>query len=557
LETKTGQLTCIYDYECFFAEYCGSLVAKRVITDEMESAEYCYKFVTPSPLEICYGLDSIPACSFSVDGVTCNSCQVLPSEDDVYFACYEFDCTNTIANVAGNDCDNDSVIEGVFPNAFQTLAPTPDFFVCDICGGGRVPTIPDGLVEIPTQGTLNCTQIETAANIGGILEAQCPLLQPFVQVPCGCAEILPTDSPAVDATPAPVPAAPTCFSTTTEILLAQLANPPVKNIVICPGTTINIGLPANAEFSEFVGGDIPLTPLHDDVTIMCGDDGSSDNECKISGGLVQMATSVSNPFVQGKITTHNLKVKGLTFTGDLTSIPGFGSVSVLLSAPGDNMVFEDCLFQFIKAEQIVGNQRNTLTDPLDYPSFSSSVTFDRVWFADVAYGASILTNADQTMNLKEVSFENLMHEDCGCNPPIPVINNIRGIMDMSDSSFRVADVVTSVVYWSAFTNTSSFSFSGNTQTGVQIIDKDIRDPSEYCEGGLMVDREQDGSLGTECYQLFQDFSTPPPGSIPPTLPPLPSMPPVDMSMSMSMSLGLRRRDLEEFEEALDSEFGRF
>jgi hypothetical protein len=95
-----------------------------------------------------------------------------------------------------------------------TMAPTnPDLFVCEICGEGNVVTIPDGEVTIPTQGSFTCSDLETSASMGLINPAQCNLLTPFVEEPCGCGDgepADPTDAPEpADPTDAPEPADPT------------------------------------------------------------------------------------------------------------------------------------------------------------------------------------------------------------------------------------------------------------------------------------------------------------------------------------------------------------
>jgi hypothetical protein len=110
---------------------------------------------------------------------------------------------------------NDRQLEiGDFPTAApveaeETAAPTnPDLFVCSICGDGREVTMPDGVVSIPAQGEFTCSELEESASMGLISPAQCLLVFPFVQSPCGCEDSgsdpvpAPTDTPA-DPTPSP------------------------------------------------------------------------------------------------------------------------------------------------------------------------------------------------------------------------------------------------------------------------------------------------------------------------------------------------------------------
>ena len=108
-----------------------------------------------------------------------------------------------------------------------------------------------------------------------------------------------------------------CYNSTLAILMAQLQGS--KDFILCPHTTIDIGVPANAQFTAFINGDYPLAILGDGVTVQCGYDGSSTNNCVLNGGFVQLVSIPNNPFLPTKITSNDLKVQGLTFSGTLQS----------------------------------------------------------------------------------------------------------------------------------------------------------------------------------------------------------------------------------------------
>ena len=244
--TNTGAFSCqIYDYYCFLPKYCGALVIYRtILPNGQESSNYCYQIVTPSSVDICYGINSTPECYLSVNGTTCSSCEIVNVAQLNATGCYQFDCTNTIANFSGNDCKNEFLIQGVFPHAFHTPSPSPPpaVFVCDICPNGEYITQPGVVVQIPTLNPLTCAQIDTAAKNGTILQSQCPLLKPFVQGPCGCAvpgvpSSSPSKIPTRRPTPAPVtaPTQPPVPSPTNAPVTAP-TQPPVPSPTNAPVT---------------------------------------------------------------------------------------------------------------------------------------------------------------------------------------------------------------------------------------------------------------------------------------------------------------------------------
>jgi hypothetical protein len=297
-----------------------------------------------------------------------------------------------------------------------------------------------------------------------------------------------------------------CFNTTTDILVAQLLDPPVKDIRICAGANITIGIPTNAEFSVFEGGDVPLTALHDDVTIQCGENGDPNDECIISGGYIQFATVVNNPFVPDRnITTNNLLLKGLTFTGQLTDLPGLASGSVAFSAPGSGMVMEDCVFDGLTAAVAITNAATLLSGREDYPYFSSDLTVQRCIFNDIIYGASVILNDGQTVKIIDDVFNDIRYADIGTTT-YGLVSSVGGITEVSSSSFGASEVVTAAAFWWNLSPTaiaSTFEYSNNADLGVTILEGSSGgavNATDTCPEGLMkVDL-----LGAtiECLVLF-------------------------------------------------------
>ena len=293
---------------------------------------------------------------------------------------------------------------------------------------------------------------------------------------------------------------PVCFFSTEAILNAQRLDPPLKIIKICPGTTINIGLPASQDFTQWANGDFPLTVLHDNVTIQCGDDGTSTGKCVLNGGWTQLLTSPNNPFAPGrKISTNNLKVKGLTFTGSLTDLPGgFASASVGLGAPGTGMVFEDIIWENMDATEGLYLLKDAISSPEDHPPLTSDLTVKDSFFRSSSYGRAVFLNIEQTMHLENVGFEDLTYKDCGCSVGPVVSIESGGAGEMKDCSFDNVEIFTSLVY--ILGSETDFKSEGNSNSSITVYDKDNRNATEYCEAGLAFDFDPYGSID-ECIEL--------------------------------------------------------
>ena len=302
-----------------------------------------------------------------------------------------------------------------------------------------------------------------------------------------------------------VDSAASCYNSTARILEAQLADPPTKDFTICPATNISIGIPMSLALTEFTGGDIPLTVIHDDVTIQCGDDGDPTNDCRLSGGFIRFLTIPNHPLVPDRnVTTNNLHLKGLTFTGEMSTFFGWSVSPVVLSAPGNNMVLEDCIFQDLTSLQgvtAVTNDRATWITPAElYPPFSSELTLQGCRFHNVVYGVMVVGNYYQTMRIESATFHQMLYQDFGSGS-LGVVANMGGIMTLSESTFDASQVASAAAHWSDDSTTteviSTFDFRNNENRGIVFVN--ATDGEAYCEKGLL---KQNRNKTFDCLDLF-------------------------------------------------------
>jgi hypothetical protein len=302
-----------------------------------------------------------------------------------------------------------------------------------------------------------------------------------------------------------------CFTSTFAILAAQLSTAQ-RDFRICPDTTINIGFPTDASFTNFVGGDFPLTIVHDDVTVACGSSGKSSNNCTLNGGLYQFVTIASNPLVPRKITTNNLKLKGITFTGSLNRIPSPTSpsgfvlpASMLVSAPGKNIVVEDCLFRNLRSNSTIINViRSGLVAEADLPNNSVEMTIKKSKFRNLKLGFDLAIAVNQTINFEDNSFKGIEVDRTFCPGGCPaynilLISALDSSLDMTGNSFKDVETFSGIAISTG--RNVSVTYSDNMGDGLTIVDIDNRPYGDYCEAGLIVDRRRDGRFD-KCFDLF-------------------------------------------------------
>jgi hypothetical protein len=137
-------------------------------------------------------------------------------------------------------------------------------------------------------------------------------------------------------------AAEECVKRLSEIIVATgkaIAKDPfdvseVMTFHLCPDTTYEVDYPDGNEY---------LSLVRPNVHILCGEDGSSANNCTLDATIGSRAHVVSNFFdkpVEDRVVyiLENILISGLTFTGN----PQYASV--YLSVPGE-VTFYDCIWR--------------------------------------------------------------------------------------------------------------------------------------------------------------------------------------------------------------------
>ena len=300
-----------------------------------------------------------------------------------------------------------------------------------------------------------------------------------------------------------------CYNSTLAILMAQTQGS--KDFILCPNTTIDIGVPANPQFTDFINGDFPLLILGDGVTVQCGHDGLSTNNCVLNGGFIQLVSTPNNPLFSDKITSNDLKVQGLTFSGTLQGGNNILTTAIAIGTIGTNMIVEDCIFTNLESDQVVFMGNDALSSPEDLLPQQSTLTISNSVFTDITYKREILRVVSQTLTVQGSMFHNIKYQSCGCNESSLFVADDAN-MSVEDTSISNVEVLTSVVilYGDTEFTTKALSVSNTT-----IYDKDSRPEDEYCEEGLVVERVENGAWD-ECLELLEDSSvyTPKPTPMP-------------------------------------------
>lgn len=124
-----------------------------------------------------------------------------------------------------------------------------------------------------------------------------------------------------------------CYTNTTEIFeyLATAADGSEDvTVVLCPDTVFMIGdLDDEGDNLSVQGGTMPLIAFPR-VDYLCGDDGSSSNNCVLQGGAIQLWSPPGAALMTAS-------VQGITFSEATFA-------SILLQGSGD-VEFEDCIVQ--------------------------------------------------------------------------------------------------------------------------------------------------------------------------------------------------------------------
>jgi hypothetical protein len=154
-----------------------------------------------------------------------------------------------------------------------------------------------------------------------------------------CSAVKADQNEAGDAMPA-FPAAEnetSCYDNSTELLLALTNKDPfaAETYIVCPNSKFQVGMMTGEEGSDVyccVDGDSPLVPRQNS-RILCGEDGSSANNCVWEGGMFQLLNVFAILGEQGE----NMFISGMTFRGSATA-------GAMLSNGGD-LTLKDCIFE--------------------------------------------------------------------------------------------------------------------------------------------------------------------------------------------------------------------
>lgn len=349
---------------------------------------------------------------------------------------------------------------------------------CTICGEGLTLTNPQGIVNLGSNGTPPCAQLEAIGLQGGIPEQSCLPIQQLSQEPCGC-EVLtgaPTSTPAPTAlateaptfqptfTPAPTsnptgtptfPPAPECWDDLDAIFAREISLSPElvlaepRTYVLCSNTNYFMGNDPGRNF-QFQTGFASLIG-RPNVHYKCGDSGSSANNCRLLSGSYPIA--LLDPF---DTVNTNVTFQGLTIESSFE----FG---MLVSKPGDVLLL-DCIFR--NHENIApillqnslsqtftltvrhcifeGNRKNLQGQPGIIVALSeqNAVVLEDVIFRNNDYSATSTTMAvlvqGAPLTIKDTCFENNFFTDVALVLTVgsPVVEATNNFVSDPDSSLR-------------------------------------------------------------------------------------------------------------------------
>jgi hypothetical protein len=189
-DTPQNSLTLdITDEGSFSREDCNQMDGMEVCSGRSIS-------FTPSTPENPYGTYSVESCSRKVNGVTCNSCEIVMSlydpcaqpfylENPQYncsafnITCYEFDCENTDWKKKGSTCDP-------YEYVYEPRAYGCDL-ECKICGADANMTLPDAMLTIPFYwNEMSCAESQRRAEQGSLTSEGCAAMNILASETCGC-----------------------------------------------------------------------------------------------------------------------------------------------------------------------------------------------------------------------------------------------------------------------------------------------------------------------------------------------------------------------------------
>jgi hypothetical protein len=174
-------------------DYCFNYIFSGTSSPTERSLTFCDERVSPAQFTMCSTLspaeDGGYACSYSVNGVGCSSCEVVPDEDDPESNCLVVNCENTDVAFVGNTCDSDALKPFRTRELYQALVPCEGG--CSICAEDELMAFLDvNVTAVPgSTDEVSCEALQIIAWTGYDLfsdPATCTALNPVVSETCGC-----------------------------------------------------------------------------------------------------------------------------------------------------------------------------------------------------------------------------------------------------------------------------------------------------------------------------------------------------------------------------------
>jgi len=205
----------------------------------------------------------------------------------------------------------------------------------------------------------------------------------------------------------------------------------LRKYILCPNTTFEIASEYDSDGNP-MDGDPPIIVGRPNVHVFCGEDGNSDNNCVLKGGIVHVG--IYNEFnTQGPWVTNSI-LSGLTFSdaSDLNILADFQA----------NVIIRDCIFT---NNNNIANLRLQLSEPIEEQKkriFVNSNGLDRPWINNPDYDGSI----GLTVLLEKCSFEkNIIGGISAMSTGL--IQVFAGNLTVSDTTFVENDIDDAASDW--------------------------------------------------------------------------------------------------------------
>ncbi|CAB9513785.1 expressed unknown protein [Seminavis robusta] len=238
-----------------------------------------------------------------------------------------------------------------------------------------------------------------------------------------------------------------CYSSTTDLVLDHYLNPEQDLFIICPNTTITIGIMANPVLGDFnvVNGDFALTLFRPNVEVRCGLDGAVENRCILDGGFIQVTTVSQITTELGIESTDNVTIRGLTFTGQIMADGTFGGASAIFSSPGANQRIVNCLWENCTAPHgliyVGSNVAQYLSSEGLLKPGGVDLIISNSTFRNIHYDGPIMNAWKQNLTVTRARFENIRLLELSGFCPRRGVGHCQSLMVCDDmATCRLGDV---------------------------------------------------------------------------------------------------------------------